>query len=293
MRRTENIIIKHDDNDVLTIDVSTNRNRDARMLIDYDDWVNICLSGKYGRWYAIFSGRNVYAQANLKGGAGSVQIHKIIAPKYRLVDHKNRNDRDNRFDNLRECTRGQNGINADPKSNNTSGVTGVWWHKEIKRWRAEIKVDRKKICIGSFKEKEDAIVARKEAEKKYGMRIYQGGAIPDRSVRIVNTPGWDVEACAGTHLNNTKDTGKIVIVSTERIQDGVDRITLKAGPAGQEYLNNAKSIASSIISTLKDNDIKFSGKFNLNMKDEFRVISDLRKSAGIFIVFHKIEIFKS
>jgi len=167
MRRTTNEILNHDDNDVLTIDVSTDKNKDAKLLIDYDDWVDICLSEKYGRWYAVRSGRNLYAQAGLKTGTGSVQIHKIIAPKYRLVDHKNRNGLDNRFDNLRECTRGQNGINADPKSNNKSGHTGVWWHKEIKRWRAEIKVNRKKICLGCFIDKQDAIDTRKDAEVKY------------------------------------------------------------------------------------------------------------------------------
>jgi len=124
---------------------------------------------------------------------------------------------------------------------------------------------------------------RAEAEKKYGMRIYQGGAIPDRMVRVVETAGWDVEACAGTHLGNTRDTGKIVITSSERIQDGVDRINLKAGPAAQKYLDHAKSIASGVHKTLSENKtIGFSDKFSL--KDEFRMLGDLRRSAAIFSV---------
>ncbi len=130
---------------------------------------------------------------------------------------------------------------------------------------------------------EKRFMSRSEAEKKHGMRIYQGGAIPDRTIRIVNTPGWDVEACAGTHLSNTRDTGKIVVVSTERIQDGVDRITLKAGKAAQQYLDEAKSVASNIHKTLvKNGSITFSKRFSL--RDEFGVLRDLRRSAAVFSV---------
>jgi alanyl-tRNA synthetase len=128
-----------------------------------------------------------------------------------------------------------------------------------------------------------AFMSRGEAEKKHGMRIYQGGAIPDRRVRIVSTPGWDVEACAGTHLSNTKETGKIVIVSTERIQDGVDRITLKAGPAAQEHLDNVRSAASKMAARLEKSGIlKLSGRFSVD--DEFRLLKDVRRSAAVFAV---------
>lgn len=165
MRRTTNKIIKSD-GDVLHIDVSTDANPNAVMLIDDYYWTTIVMSGEYGRWYAVKCGRNTYAQSNRRGGCGSIQIHKLIMTAD-CIDHINRNGLDNRICNLRRCTKGQNGINADPKSSNTSGVTGVWWHKEIKRWRADIKVNRKKICLGSFIEKDDAVKARKEAEKKY------------------------------------------------------------------------------------------------------------------------------
>jgi len=124
-------------------------------------------------------------------------------------------------------------------------------------------------------------MTRSEAEKEYGMRIYQGGAIPDRMIRVVNTPGWDIEACAGTHLSNTKDTGKIVIVSTERIQDGVDRITLKAGKAAQDYLDFVKSAASAINKAMRERgEFKFSGAFSL--QDDYKVLSGLRKGSDVF-----------
>ncbi|MGB9002653.1 MAG: alanine--tRNA ligase, partial [Nitrosotalea sp.] len=41
---------------------------------------------------------------------------------------------------------------------------------------------------------------RGEAEQKYGFRIYQGGVVPVKLVRIVNIEGLDVEACGGTHV---------------------------------------------------------------------------------------------
>jgi alanyl-tRNA synthetase len=124
---------------------------------------------------------------------------------------------------------------------------------------------------------------RPVAEKLYGMRIYQGGAIPDRLVRIVSTQDWDVEACAGTHLSNTKDTGKIVIISSERIQDGVVRLTLKAGKAADAYIKDAKAVASNVYDILSRSGIvKFSGKPHL--ADDFSVLSDLRKGAQTFSV---------
>ncbi len=41
---------------------------------------------------------------------------------------------------------------------------------------------------------------RNEAESRYGFRLYQGGAVPGKDIRVVKTGDWDVEACAGTHL---------------------------------------------------------------------------------------------
>ena len=50
-------------------------------------------------------------------------------------------------------------------------------------------------------------------------------------VRIVNIKGIDVEACGGTHLNSTGETGVIRIEKTTKIQDGIVRLTFTAGKA--------------------------------------------------------------
>jgi alanyl-tRNA synthetase len=76
---------------------------------------------------------------------------------------------------------------------------------------------------------ETAWMPRNEAESRYGFRLYQGGAVPGKEIRVVKTGDWDVEACAGTHLNSTVEIGFIKIVYTERVQDGVERLAYAVG----------------------------------------------------------------
>lgn len=76
---------------------------------------------------------------------------------------------------------------------------------------------------------ETAWMRREEAEKLYGFRLYQGGVVPGREIRVVKSGDWEVEACGGTHLKNTGEVGFIKILHTERIQDGVERIIFSAG----------------------------------------------------------------
>ena len=77
---------------------------------------------------------------------------------------------------------------------------------------------------------------RGTAEQKYGFRIYQGGVVPVKSVRIVSIEDFDVEACGGTHVKSTKDIDLIKITRTKRIQDGVVRLEFVAGDSAQEYV---------------------------------------------------------
>ncbi len=72
---------------------------------------------------------------------------------------------------------------------------------------------------------------RDEAESKFGFRLYQGGVVPGKIIRVVNTTGVDVEACGGLHCDRTSRVGPIRILRTKRIQDGVVRIEYSAGLA--------------------------------------------------------------
>jgi alanyl-tRNA synthetase len=87
-----------------------------------------------------------------------------------------------------------------------------------------------------------AFIPRTEAERKYGMTIYQGGAVPGKDLRIVEIPGIDVEACGGTHLNNTSETGYIHIIKSQKIQDGTVRLTFTAGKATDKLKEKHRGI---------------------------------------------------
>ncbi|AAP58725.1 57R [Xanthomonas phage Xp10] len=83
------------------------------------------------------------------------------------LDHINGIKTDNRIVNLRECTDAENKQNRGKSSNNTSGVPGVGWHKQRKKWRAQIKVNGKNIHLGWFDTIEEAAAARAAAKEKY------------------------------------------------------------------------------------------------------------------------------
>lgn len=79
-----------------------------------------------------------------------------------------------------------------------------------------------------------------EAEKRFSLRIYQGGAVISPILRIVEIPGWDAEACFGTHVQNTSEVGGIKIIKAEKIQDGVIRLEFIASTRLPEYLADLK-----------------------------------------------------
>jgi alanyl-tRNA synthetase len=74
---------------------------------------------------------------------------------------------------------------------------------------------------------------RNDAEAEHGFDIYQGGIPPGERIRLVTVDG-DVQACAGTHVERTGDIGAITVLSTEPIQDGVERVVFAAGAAAVE-----------------------------------------------------------
>jgi alanyl-tRNA synthetase len=73
------------------------------------------------------------------------------------------------------------------------------------------------------------MLGRTEAESKYGFRIYQGGVVPSKVLRIVSVGEYEVEACGGLHVSNTGQIGMIKITRTDKIQDGVVRLTFTTG----------------------------------------------------------------
>ncbi len=91
---------------------------------------------------------------------------------------------------------------------------------------------------------------RNEAESRYGFRLYQGGAVPGKDIRVVKTGDWDVEACAGTHLKNTGEIGYIKILYTERVQDGVERLVYAVGMQAVKSVQKQETLLRTVAETL-------------------------------------------
>lgn len=114
--------------------------------------------------------------------------------------------------------------------------------KEIEKFANEL------IKKGQIVEKK--IMDRNGAEKTYGFRLYQGGVPPGNSIRVLNIPGIDVEACGGTHLNNINEIERIRILKTERIQDGVNRVIFAAGKMADVHQEKEINIYKKLIEVI-------------------------------------------
>lgn len=82
------------------------------------------------------------------------------------IDHINGDKRDNRISNLREATRSQNMCNRRAKPNSRSGIKGVHWHPQARRWRSAIAINGKSKHLGYFDtidEARDAYAAAAQA----------------------------------------------------------------------------------------------------------------------------------
>jgi hypothetical protein len=95
--------------------------------------------------------------------------HRVLLAMYlgywpEEVDHINKDKLDNRVSNLREVSRLDNQRNLPKMKSNSSGSTGVSYHKRDKVWRSYIGDGTKTVHLGNFKSFEDALNKRKEME---------------------------------------------------------------------------------------------------------------------------------
>jgi len=95
-------------------------------------------------------------------------------PSHLQVDHINGDVTDNRWENLRLIYGGENQRNMKRAHNNTSGITGVVWDQSRALWHARIRLNQKDRFLGRFKSKDEAIAARKAAERQFGFHVNHG-----------------------------------------------------------------------------------------------------------------------
>lgn len=171
-----------------------------RELLDYDADTGLFTWRKRSRkwfktdrshsvWNARHAGKTAFSMKDEKGylrsgllGKTNVLAHRIAFTHFHgrwpdgQIDHINGDKSDNRIKNLRDVCALENSKNQRRPADNTSGTIGVDWVKFAKRWRARIQVDGKTKHLGWFFFKEDAIAARKAAEKEFGFHPNHGRA---------------------------------------------------------------------------------------------------------------------
>lgn len=145
-------------------------------LEDYEKIKDYC-------WYIDVNG---YVMTDIRTSKNrkAIGMHRLVTdcPSDLIPDHihGNKTRHDNRKSNLRIVTRNQNNMNKIKQSNNTSGITGVYWNDNWKKWIAQIVVNKQNFQKG-FNSFEDAVSQRKEWEEKYfGEFSY------DNSMRDIN-----------------------------------------------------------------------------------------------------------
>ena len=149
-----------------------------------------------------------------------------------------------------------------------------------------------------------SFLSREAAEKKYGFAIYQGGVPIGQELRIVDIVGIDVEACGGTHLDNTKEAQKIKILKSAKISDSVVRIEFVAGKKAFDEENKDVTITNELASLLdcKNNQVpsRVQELFNLwkdvvkkNKKISSFKLSSLDIYSGSDIIEKSSEILKT
>ena len=153
----------------------TNAQEYFKEIFDYDDgklfWrKKIAPNTKVGAeaGYVIPNGRR-YVGVNGKRWL----VHRVIwimhygeCPEY--LDHIDRDPSNNRIENLRAATKQQNSWNRSIRSDNKTGIKGIW--KQGDKFRASICVDGKNKYLGIFSSKLEAKAAYEEAA-----RLHFGG----------------------------------------------------------------------------------------------------------------------
>lgn len=123
------------------------------------------------RWYANKGKqrKTFYAQREIRrpdGGRKIERLHQVIAARMGIVgapDHIDRNGLNNRRDNLRSASGGQNNANQAVRADNTSGYKGVCWDKRREKWQANIRTNGKKRHLGYFDDPVEAAKAYDQA----------------------------------------------------------------------------------------------------------------------------------
>ena len=176
-KKTNDIIANY--GDYLEIDISTPKFPDATMLVDTDVW-DMHDGGRVGAFTGGVRSKYIYARHRV-GDKTKLFHHFVLPPSEgKEIDHITHGDMsliDNRRENIRLVTTSQNAMNRGVRVDSSTGIKGVRWHKSMKRWYAEIRINGKQSFLGGFDNIDLAVEARRKAEREYfGEFAYSGGS---------------------------------------------------------------------------------------------------------------------
>lgn len=83
------------------------------------------------------------------------------------IDHIDQDKSNNRFDNLREATAGQNQANINLRSTNTTGRKGVFFNKRSGKYKTCIYHNSKPVRLGTFDDIDSASDAYDDAAIRF------------------------------------------------------------------------------------------------------------------------------
>lgn len=102
----------------------------------------------------------------------SYLVHRLVFMYHNgfmpsVIDHIDGDPRNNKIENLRECTMAQNTANSKRKRTNLSGVKHVRWNKSCSKWQVIMQINGKQRHVGVYKDLELAELVAIEARNKY------------------------------------------------------------------------------------------------------------------------------
>jgi hypothetical protein len=83
------------------------------------------------------------------------------------IDHIDGNKQNNKIENLRSATYGQNMQNTSAKTKAASGFKGAYFHPKTKNWQSKIMLDGKTKSLGYYKTPEEAHQAYIDGKNKF------------------------------------------------------------------------------------------------------------------------------
>lgn len=92
------------------------------------------------------------------------------------IDHIDGNRDNNSIENLRDIKKALNSRNRKTPKTNKSGVIGVSWNKNLKKWHAQCYLNKKRKHLGFFKVLEEAKRAREIFERENNYHKNHGRA---------------------------------------------------------------------------------------------------------------------